>query len=422
MYGRIARIATSARLVPGSLVLLAALLGPAAAAPHVTFSVGPDEALRYPNNLPSFPDEHTTILPPAPGSTSYLVFAASSFTGGTTGGGAVVLETQDLVSFAFAAGYSSPVMSPPLRFTACDSAYNHEFDENYAAPGSVVQDPTLPPGNLIMVYEAENHCPSGVWQFHFYATIGLARSPDRGKTWPRPANGELGGPERYPILRSVTPPTAGQSRPLGDALPSAFVDTGASPNEASREAYLYVIYIVPEPGAGGMIRMARAKLGTRQLSFTKWFDGAFSEPGLGGRDSGVLPAKGCNGYQTPGDITYNDALGAYLLTFVCVSYRKDQSGRFQPYQAAWYFATATSLDRQDWSAPQLIENSQGPVTAPCSAGGGKIFDGWYPSFMSPGSAAGHTAADGFVFFLGGCDTSSARRFTRRAFHIRADTR
>ena len=41
----------------------------------------------------------------------------------------------------------------------CNAAWANTFDENFAAPGSVVQDPTLPPGNLIMVYEAENHCP-----------------------------------------------------------------------------------------------------------------------------------------------------------------------------------------------------------------------------------------------------------------------
>jgi hypothetical protein len=31
---------------------------------------------------------------------------------------------------------------PPVDFTHCNSAYDTEFDENYAAPESVVQDPT----------------------------------------------------------------------------------------------------------------------------------------------------------------------------------------------------------------------------------------------------------------------------------------
>ncbi|MCI4371601.1 MAG: hypothetical protein L3J78_03030 [Thermoplasmata archaeon] len=109
------------------------------------------------------------------------------------------------------------------------------------------------------------------------------------------------------------------------------------------------------------------------------------------------------------------------MTFVCVSFTKDQTtGLFKPSQAAWYFSTATSLDLQNWTAPQLIENSQFPVASPCGGVGGTAFDGWYPSFMSPGSRAGHTSQEGFVFFLNGCNVSLARSFTRRRFHIRLE--
>ena len=73
-------------------------------------------------------------------------------------------------------------MAPPTAIDQCNPTYQTEFDGNYAAPGSVVQDPTLPPGNLIMLYEAENHCPGGVNQQPFYATVGFARSSDNGKT------------------------------------------------------------------------------------------------------------------------------------------------------------------------------------------------------------------------------------------------
>jgi len=57
-------------------------------------SVGPDEALNYPTNLPSLPDEHTTVFPPTPGSSAYRFFASSSLTGGFSG--TVVLETTAL--------------------------------------------------------------------------------------------------------------------------------------------------------------------------------------------------------------------------------------------------------------------------------------------------------------------------------------
>ena len=117
-------------------------------------------------------------------------------------------------------------------------------------------------------------------------------------------------------------------------------------------------------------------------------------------------------------ISYNDALRLYLMTFVCVSLQPDQQGVLQPYQAAWYFSTATSLDSQNWTAPQTIENSQFPVTQGCGGGSGRSFDGWYPSFMSPGSAAGNTSSSGHVFFMNGCDIG-ARTFMARTFTITA---
>ena len=118
-------------------------------------------------------------------------------------------------------------MSVPVHFATCNPTYDSAFDENYAGPGSVVQDPTGPAGNLIMLYEAENHCPGGVWQQPFYATVGFARSADNGKTWPPPANAEFGNTDRYPVLKLAAPVPAGATSPaaLGYAIPSA-IDEG----------------------------------------------------------------------------------------------------------------------------------------------------------------------------------------------------
>ena len=171
-----------------------------------------------------------------------------------------------------------------MPFGQCNPTYITEFDGNYAAPGSVVQDPTLPAGNFIMIYEAENHCPGGVRQVPFYATVGFARSSDNGKTWPSPENGVLGGPSRHPILQSSDPPPSVAHPYLGDAIPSAFVD-----KNANGEYYLYVAYsyVAAVPGSGNGIRVARAKLGQDPLNFLKWYNGSFSQPGIGGSDSGV---------------------------------------------------------------------------------------------------------------------------------------
>jgi hypothetical protein len=397
-------IAKSVRSVAMLIVALAvACVRVSAAQPTITMSVGPDEALSYPSNLPSLPDEHTTIFPPTPGASAYRIFASSSLTGGTSG--TVVLETTDLQNFVFASGYASQVMTVPVRFTVCNPAYDSEFDENYAGPGSVVQDPTRPPGNLIMIYEAENHCPGGTWQQPFYATIGFARSADNGKTWPAPANGEFGNTERYPVLKlpAPEPATEPSPAPMGNAIPGAIVDGN----------YLYVVYVAPQgPGAtsDGKLRIARALLGGNgPVAFSKWNNGAFSTPGLGGTDSGVLPVGGCVGSQGQASIYYSDPVGLFFMIFVC------RSG--PQAQAAWYFSVATSLGLQDWTVPQQIRNSQFAMIDPCPGQtDGASFDGWYPSLMSPGTVSGHIAQSGYAFFLNGCDTGR-RTFVRRTFAI-----
>lgn len=369
--------------------------------PVTSFSVSADIPLTYPN-LPILSDEHTTVLPPASGSGPYRIFAANTKNAAGLGG-PVVLESTDLRTFTLASGYTSPVMVAPVPFLQCKAFWDPEFDLNYASPGSVVQDPTRPAGNLIMIYEAENHCPGGAWQHDFYATVGFARSYDGGKTWPAPIDAELGGTDRYPVLKHPTPEPTTPENPqitLGNAIPSAFVD-GTN---------LYVEYVAPSPASDGFLRVARAALGgSGTVAFSKWYEGAFSQPGLGGLDSAALPAKGCLGHQGMGQISFNDALGLYMMTFVC-------SGATQ---GAWYYALATSLDRQNWSAPQMIDGSQDPIVSGCATDGtGTQFDGWYPSFVSPGVAAGHTGLAGTVLYMNGCDRGG-RTFLARTFTITA---
>jgi hypothetical protein len=307
--------------------------------PRTIKSVGPDQALTYPKDLFSLPDMHTTFMPsptipPAPSSNRYLVFAAAGRTG--TKGGAQVLETSDLKNFMFAAGYSSPVMGPPLT-GSCNPAYDSEFDENYAAPGSVVQDPTRPPGNFIMIYHAENHRPGGNDQTQFYATIGLARSRDHGKTWPTPVPSELGSSDRRPVLKiSVPEPNTSFMLFTGDAGPSAFVH-----KSENGDYYLYVTYQSFVPDFDGLLRVARAKLmglvEDQPVTFQKWQNepfppgvrvrGAFTQPGIGGLDGGGLPSRPCSpGFPAHGQISHIDALGLFLMTYVCESKA----------EAAWY--------------------------------------------------------------------------------------
>jgi hypothetical protein len=111
------------------------------------------------------------------------------------------------------------------------------------------------------------------------------------------------------------------------------------------------------------------------------------------------------------ELNYNDDLGLYLIIFVCNSNSVDG-------HAAWYFSTATSLERQDWTVPQMILNSRQAISSPCNLkdDSGSSFDGFYPSFMSPGAPAGHTRSTGRVYFLNGCDTALPR-FMSRTFTV-----
>jgi hypothetical protein len=157
------------------------------------------------------------------------------------------------------------------------------------------------------------------------------------------------------------------------------------------------------------IRVARAKLGADPLDFEKWYNGSFSQPGIGGSDTAVTPVCPGGGPAHP-EINYNDDLGLYLMIFICIKGPGASVG-------AWYYSTATSLGLQNWTTPQMIQNSQFPVTVPCPGStAGSQFDGWYPSTVSPGAAAGHTRLTGYFFFLNGC-VIGARQFMSRTFTI-----
>jgi hypothetical protein len=199
----------------------------------------------------------------------------------------------------------------------------------------------------------------------------------------------------------------------------------------------------------GLIRVGRGKLGEvyhdfgdddhdswddhhwssghdSQLQFYKWYNGTFSQPGIAGLDSGVIPTTGCTGRQSMSGITYNDDLGMYLMIFVCNPSSTSPEGVIPKITyAAWYYSTATSLELEDWTPPQPILNSEHEIVAPCNTTdpkepSGSAFDGFYPSFMSPGAPAGHIRLTGFAFFLNGCDTGLPRKFASRKFTITAE--
>jgi hypothetical protein len=414
---------------------------------RITMSVSNDLVLTLPPTLEYVPDEHISFLPaPRPGFYNVIV-AGDNQVGGQTYGDTFVLETSDFRKFILAPGYGnadrgrSIFWSPHTPTDLCNYKDVTHFDEQYAAPGGVVRDPTLGPAHLIMFYEAEIHCPhSSQGMAAGWVSVGVARSDDGGRTWPLPVaqpgheNDWLEyGDRRYAgVTLPGTRPTTNLDKFDGDSLPSAFVDD----MDPSGEYYVYVPYTFtgsPTTKPDAFIHMARARLGDKsghrvegRLQFQKWYvdscgNGGWTQPGLGGLESPVMTSPCVSGpmAENHAQIAYNEALGLYMMTFTCTKLNCVSAQQCTPVSLSWYYSTATSLKAQDWSTPQLVLNSTRPTTA--TFPGHYLIDGGYASFMTPGCEPGHIGMTGNVLFLQG-DPLGPRKMAARTFTIDAGMR
>ncbi|MEX0171214.1 RICIN domain-containing protein [Streptomyces sp. LMG1-1-1.1] len=199
-----------------------------------------------------------------------------------------------------------------------------------------------------------------------YDGIDTAVSTDQGRTW-RVKGHVITSP--YSTKRGDTAAFPQQTYHYGDGDQRLFADTASG--------YFYAFYgsRVVEKGGGWKAfhaHVARSPMSAKLApgSWQKWYDGAWSEPGVGGRESNMVPvgAGGTTGYTpvsgeydpaTAGtvaqqvaagrmpptsplfvmDITYNAYLGLYIGQPQAV----DQSGK-APQQI---YAT-TDLTTQKW--------------------------------------------------------------------------
>lgn len=361
---------------------------------------GSGKAINSYSDMVGISDEHQSIFAPGSLQTNddYLFFVASHVKGGAPSTGVVVLSGgagpdkngQWTLDFArvdgygsYASGYGTVFVAPtgPDCPTVAGGNPTHQdatFDLTYAAPGSVVVDPTSPAGSLLMIYEGTNTCfgiASGANKGNnFYSSVGIATSLDYGHTWPTyrgdtnfsfvqlPGENPSQGPDattgalgdsvcsgddctttppasygRYAVLSpSVSISTAmalGTSIPssMGDSEMSGFVDdAGGDPGQ-----YVYVVYDY-KPGTGSLadpkapspgLMIARARLdsGSAPLSFLKWNGTAFAGAGMGGYDTSIFPTgsfancEAASQLRYGASLSYVDETQQYLLTFVCDS-------------------------------------------------------------------------------------------------------
>ncbi len=371
-----------------------------------------------PNGWELTPDEHSSILPDgtdANGNPQYLVFTTGATALGSIG--AVVLRTSDFFyTLTEPPRYSNPVMMSIEDQSCSASGWENVYDNNYAGPGAVFPDPSSPSGTLLMLYEAEDHCrqdASGSWTHvsEYYASVGLAVSMDRGRTWPGPSI--TAQADRYRAVSLEYPkPADTDTEALGDAIPNGFVNDG----------YVYAFFNARLPNtSGALIEVARAaRDGTLPLTFYKFNNqgqyagctgsSCWQEPGNGGIGAPVVPAPANTTCRQPNVVRVDLAdrvKPLFLLTMVC----QDSSGN-----GGWYFSTTVSLVAQRWSTPTLIANTNLPITNCTQTGKTDQFDGWYPSFVTPGLRAGRIGASGLVLYANGC-LPGPRSFGVRPFQL-----
>lgn len=164
------------------------------------------------------------------------------------------------------------------------------------------------------------------WSYpHWTRRFGLATSSDQGANW------------HYQGDILSTDPAASKPDPsfrdFGDGDHRMFID------ERAGYAYLYYERGWSSPDDGDLhnsyMAAARCRLEDRMApgSWVKWYDGEWSQPGLGGQDTEVVP-----GVTVFMSVHYNTFLQRYVLI--------DVSGLY----------TATDLTGQNWSRAGSFPN------------------------------------------------------------------
>lgn len=124
---------------------------------------------------------------------------------------------------------------------------------------------------------------------HFDA-IDYARSTDQGKSWTIEGHA-ITSP--YSTTRGDTTAFPNQTYDYGDGDPRLFTDTA--------DGYFYVFYgsrLVDKNGnwADDFSHVARSPIADKMAtgSWQKWYDGSWSQPGVGGKESNLVPVGSAN--------------------------------------------------------------------------------------------------------------------------------
>ncbi|MCX6897777.1 MAG: hypothetical protein NT105_03675 [Verrucomicrobia bacterium] len=291
----------AASRVSGLVIILTVALLPVCGAESksVAVELGLPETLLADgqHGLRYFPDERTVIVRTNP---NYRVLLAAGIK-------TVLLEGEVMTRLA------SPrdVLLPGKA---------GEFDNGYAGISGAWRAPS---GELLAIYHAEDQegMPRNKEGIPgFYCCVGLAVSRDDGTTFEK----------RGPILTGHLAKVAGGRFDQGVGEPCLLAEPGRK--------FLYCYYTSHEPvgGRGVTICMARCPVADamRPDAWGKFFDGGFTELGLGGHDTPVVTSGLRDACALIPHVTYVPALRQFVMLF-CVSawLESEKKGRSGVYVA-----------------------------------------------------------------------------------------
>ncbi len=310
--------------------------------------------------LKGIPDMHSPVLRQPDG--SYHVFMTGRLDDAAYLSN-VLFSTRDFLEYVPVVGnstHASSVFDPSC--TDLNESCLGGYDAGYAGADFVY--PASDGKDLLMLYHGATANRKDAGQLSSISVVGLARSTDGGISWQR-EGAVVSGPD--PV------PPAGAQGVFGTVEPGAIISGG----------YVYAFYsYFPSPGSpdegGPQIQVARSPLASDASagSWEKYYNGSFSQPGLGGRGSQVVPsASGCTRPAQPWP-AYSSYAGKYLLFFIC--------------QEGWFFST--SADLVNWTEPERFYQAPAPIFS-----NGQETDENYV-LVTPGEPGGTIGQSGYVLY------------------------
>lgn len=292
-------------------------------------------------------------------------------------GAMAVLQTRPQYRVLLAAGVSSwlleghslDALAPVKKVLAPGD--KGTFDNGYAGIGGACEDAAS--GELLAFYHAEDQegmgqIPGGIPGF--YCSIALAVSKDSGTTFTK-----LG-----PVITSHAPKNLRGMHDQGCGEACVVADA------SGRWLFAYYTDHSRAGKRGVQICLARCAVADkgRPGSWRKFFDGAFVEPGLTGKDTPVMSATAMRADALFPHVSYSKPLRKYVMVFNIHVYR-EFAGSVPPKLSGIH--VAFSDDGVSWSKPEQLIAIQSIAALDREVG-------WHPTLIWSDGAS----ADGWLCY------------------------